>query len=188
MRKLKLQVQMSVDGFVAGPNGELDWMVWDWDDDLKSYVGQLTESIGTILLGKKMVDGFITHWMEVAGNPDHPEHAAAVKFVETPKVVFSRTLSRSEWENTVIAPGDLAAEVNRLKSQAGKDMIVYGGATLVSALIQAGLVDEFYLFVNPAVLGSGLTIFKDLNQRLDLRLMRSIPFDCSIILLQYEPA
>ncbi len=188
MGKLKLQVQMSVDGFVAGPNGELDWMVWDWDDDLKSYVGQLTESIDTILLGRKMVDGFITHWMEVAGNPDHPEHAAGVKFVETPKVVFSRTLSKSNWENTTLASGDLPTEVNQLKSQAGNDMIVYGGASLVSALIQAGLIDELYLFVNPVVLGSGLTIFKDVDQRLDLRLMKSIPFDCGILLLHYEPA
>ncbi len=108
--------------------------------------------------------------------------------MDTPKVVFSKTLSRSEWENTVIAPGDLAAEVNRLKSQAGKDMIVYGGASMVSALNQAGLVDEFYLFVNPAVLGSGLTIFKDINQRFDLRLMRSMSFDCGIVLLHYVPA
>jgi dihydrofolate reductase len=188
MRKLKLQVQVSVDGFVAGPGGEMDWMVWDWDDELKSYVSQLTASIDTILLGRKMAGGFITHWTSVAGNPNDPEYAAGKVYMDTPKVVFSKTLSRSEWKNTVIAPGDLTTEINRLKSQAGKDMIVYGGASMVSALNQAGLIDEFHLFVNPAVLGSGLTIFKDINQRFNLRLMISKSFDCGIVLLHYVPA
>ena len=69
MRKLKLQVQMSVDGFVAGPNGELDWMVFDWDDELKNYVTEITEPVDTILLGRKMAGGFISHWASVAADP-----------------------------------------------------------------------------------------------------------------------
>ena len=72
LRKLKLQVQMSIDGYIAGPNGEMDWMVWNWDDKLKKYVFELTEPVDTIILGRKMTDGFISHWSDVMNKPDHP--------------------------------------------------------------------------------------------------------------------
>jgi dihydrofolate reductase len=186
MRKLKLQVQMSIDGFVAGPNGEMDWMVWSWDDKLKNYVAELTESIDTILLGRKMAGGFISHWTNVITKPDAPDYAAAKKFVDTPKVVFSKTLGKSEWENTVIAKGDLVDEIKKLKNQSGKDIIVYGGASFNSALVKAGLIDDFHLFVNPVVLGKGMAIFKEINQKHNLRLEKSIPFECGITLLNYE--
>jgi dihydrofolate reductase len=75
MRKLKLQVQLSVDGYAAGPNGELDWMVWDWDNELETYVNELTEPVDTILLGRKMTDGFISQWTNVLAKPDNPDYA-----------------------------------------------------------------------------------------------------------------
>jgi dihydrofolate reductase len=187
MKRLRLQVQISVDGYIAGPKGEMDWMVWDWDDALKSYVEVLTLPVDTILLGRKMAGGFISHWANVANDPNHPEYDAGKKFVETPKVVFSKTLRESAWENTDIASGNLAVEINRLKRQNGKDMIVYGGASFVSALIKENLIDSFHLFINPVVLGDGLTIFKEINQNQNLRLVNSIPFDCGIVLLHYEP-
>ena len=186
MRKLKSQVQISIDGYVAGPKGEMDWMVWDWDDALKSYVEVLTLPVDTILLGRKMADGFISHWTNVANDPNHPEIEAGKKFTNTPKVVFSKTLHESAWENTDIANGNLADEINRLKRQNGKDMIVYGGASFVSALIKERLIDAFHLFVNPVVLGDGLTIFKEINHKQNLKLVNSIPFDCGIVLLHYE--
>jgi len=91
MRKLKLQVQMSVDGFISGPNGEMDWMVWDWDDDLKEYAEEITEPVDCIVLGRKLAQGFIPHWAAVAANPDGPEFAAGRKFSDTSKVVFTKT-------------------------------------------------------------------------------------------------
>ena len=108
MKKLKLQVQMTVDGFVARPNGELDWMVWDWDDELSQYVTDLTNSIDTILLGRKMTDGFISAWQNVASDPANPMYEAGKQFIELPKVAFSRTMAQSPWENTIMATGDLA--------------------------------------------------------------------------------
>jgi dihydrofolate reductase len=185
MRKLKLQVQMSVDGFIAGPNSEMDWMTWNWDDKIKDYVDELTDSVDTILLGRKMTAGFIGHWSSV--KPDDPSYPFARKMIDKPKVVFTKTLGRSEWENTVIAKGELADEVNKLKNQTGKDIIVYGGATFDSSLIKAGLIDEFYLFVNPAIIGNGLSIFKDINAKQALKLVKSISFECGIVLLNYEP-
>ena len=191
MRKLKLQVQISVDGFIAGPNGEMDWMTWDWDDKIKDYVNELTDSVDTILLGRKMTTGFISHWSSVV-NPTDPSYAFAKKMMDKPKVVFSKTLDKSDpiaigWENTVIAKDGLADEVYKLKNNTGKDIIVYGGATFDSSLIKTGLIDEFHLFVNPAVIGNGLSIFKDLNDKQNLKLVKSIPFECGIVLLNYEP-
>ena len=129
MKKLKLQVQMSVDGYIAGPNGEMDWMTWDWDDQIKTYVNELTDSVDTILLGRKMTDGFISHWSSVV-NPTDPSYAFAKKMMDKPKVVISKTLDKSDpiaigWENTLIARSELADEVNKLKNQNGKDIIVY---------------------------------------------------------------
>jgi dihydrofolate reductase len=187
LRKLKLQVQMSVDGYIAGPNGEMDWMVWNWDDKLKEYVNELTESIDTILLGRKMTGGFISYWSDVMTKPDDPGYAFAKKMIETPKVVFTKTLNKSEWGvNTDIATGDLTDEINKLKRQNGKDIMVYGGASFDSSLIEAGLIDEFHLFVNPAAIGNGMTIFKDLNEMQKFILVKSIAFDCGIVLLHYE--
>lgn len=184
MRKLKLQVQTTVDGYIAGPQGEMDFMVWNWDEALKRYVQTITDSIDCIILGRKMAGGFITHWAGVAADPDHPDHDAGKKFTETPKVVFTRSLDQSPWENTVLAT-DLVAEVTRLKEQDGRDIIVYGGASFVSALIREGLVDEFNLFVNPTALGDGMQIFEGLTHKQPLTLVEARPFDCGIVALKY---
>jgi dihydrofolate reductase len=134
MRKLKLQVQMTVDGFIAGPNGEMDFMVWNWDDELKQYVTALTEPVDCIVLGRKLAEGFIPYWAGVAANPDDPQFTAGKKFTDTHKVVFSKTLDKSEWDNTDLAKGNLVDEITKLKNQEGKDIIAYGGASFVSAL------------------------------------------------------
>jgi len=187
MRKLKLQVQMSVDGYVAGPNGELDWMTWIWDDQLKDYVNELHKSVNCILLGRKMTDGFISHWAKVTANPDDPEYSLGKKMTDTQKVVFTKTLEKSEWPNTELAKGDLADEINKLKNQDGGDIIIYGGANFVTSLIKAGLIDEYHLFVNPTALGNGLTIFNGLDEKQDLILANSTSYDCGIVVHRYEP-
>lgn len=188
MRKLKLQVQMSLDGFIGGPNGELDWMVWDWDEKLKQFVQDLTDPVGTILLGRKMADGFIKHWAAVAANPQDPTYEAGKKFTDTPRVVFTKTLKKSEWDNATLATGDLAEEVNKLKNQEGGDMIVYGGAGFVSSLIKAELIDELNFFVNPTILGKGLSIFKEVESRQNLHLVKATQYDCGIVVLTYKRA
>jgi len=187
MRKLKLQVQISVDGYIAGPNYELDWLQWKWDDKLEKYVNELTESVDTIILGRKMTEGFISHWTDVMTKPDNPDYEFAKRMIETPKIVFTKTLTESKWANTDIATGDLTDEINKLKRQGGKDIIVYGGVSFDSSLIKAGLIDEFHLFVNPAAIGNGMAIFKDLNRRQKFTLVKSIAFDCGIVVLHYEP-
>ena len=180
MRKLKLQVQMTVDGYIAGPNGEMDWMVFNWDNELKKYVTEISESFDCIILGRKLAQGFIPHWAS------NPELEGADKFNSTKKFVFTKTIDKSEWDNTILAKGDLVDEITKLKNQDGKDIIVYGGSTFVSALIKKGLVDEFHLFINPTAIGSGLTIFNELDSRQNLTLIKSISFDCGIVVLNYK--
>lgn len=187
MRKLKLQVQISVDGYIAGPNGEMDWMTWNWDDELKQYVTDLTDSIDTILLGRKMAGGFISHWANVVTTPDDPTYAFAKKMVAAHKVVFTGTLEKSEWDNTSLAKGDLVEEVTKLKSENGKDIIVYGGAGFMSNLIKHNLIDEYHLFINPAIIANGMPIFKEIGQKLNLKLVKSSPFSCGIVVLTYQP-
>jgi dihydrofolate reductase len=186
MRKLKLQVQMTVDGFIAGPNGEMDWMTLPWTEDVNRYVTEITDSVDTLILGRKLAEGFIPYWASVAANPDGPDFTAGKKFTDIPKVVFTRTLQNSAWGNTVLAKGDLIEEITRLKSQEGKDIIAYGGATFVSSLIRYGLIDELHLFINPSILGSGLTIFQEVGEKVNLTLQAAIPFACGITVMRYS--
>ncbi len=187
MRKLKLQVQMTLDGYIAGLNGEMDFMAWNWDDGLKQYVKDITEPVDCIILGRKLAEGFIPYWGSVAANPDDPEFTSGKKFTDTHKVVFTKTLDKSEWDNTVLAKGNLIDEIIKLKKQDGKDIIAYGGATFVSALIKQGLIDEFHLFINPVAIGDGMTIFKEIDSKQYLTLVKATSFDCGIIVLNYEP-
>jgi dihydrofolate reductase len=187
MRKLKLQVQMTVDGYIAGPNGEMDWMTWNWDEKLIGYVKELTDPIDCIVLGRKLAEGFIPHWAAAAANPDSPDFSAGRKFTDTPKVVFTKTLDHSKWDNTILAKGDIVDEINKLKNEDGGDIIAYGGANFVSSLIKHGLIDELHLFINPAAIGNGMTIFKGLGSKQNFTLVKATSFDCGIVILNYQP-
>lgn len=185
MRKLKLQMQMTLDGFVAGLNGELDWMIRSSDG--KQLVNSLIDSSDTILLGRKMTDGFMNYWENIVNNqPENPDYTFAKKMVDTPKIVFSRTLKESAWTNTVLAKDNLNDEIAKLKNQNGQDLLVYGGADFAASLIKENLIDEYNLFVNPVILGKGLTIFDKTENRLSLELVESKRFD-SVVFLRYEP-
>jgi dihydrofolate reductase len=181
MRKLKLQVQMSIDAYIGGLNGEMDWLVFDWDHELKSYTTALTESVDCIILGRKLAEGFIPYWAS------HPEIEGADKINESTKVVFTKTLDESRWDNTVLAQGELVEEITSLKQQDGGDLIVYGGGSFVSSLIKYGLIDEYHLFVNPTALGKGLPIFEELDGKQPLLFVKSTAFACGIVVLHYEP-
>jgi dihydrofolate reductase len=131
-----------------------------------------------------MTEGFISHWINIVKNkPDDESYPFAKKMVDFHKVVFTKTLDSSTWENTDLAKGDLADEINKLKKERGKDIIVYGGAGFVSSLIKEGVIDELNLFINPTAIGNGLRIFPD---RTDLKLERSKTFDCGIVVLTYS--
>jgi len=184
MRKLKLQMQMTADGFVAGPEGQLDWMTWDMDEKLIGFINQLTDTSDTILLGRKMTDGFIQYWEGIVKQTQSPEYSFARKMVDIPKIVFSRTLKHVDGQNVRVENGDLSQSVNQLKQAPGKDIVVYGGATFVSSLIENGLIDELNFFVNPVGIGNGMRIFKD---RRPLTLAGSVAYPCGIVVNTYRP-
>jgi dihydrofolate reductase len=184
MRKLKLQMQTTIDGFVAGPKGQLDWMTFAMDEKLLAFINHLTDTSDTILLGRKMTEGFIKYWERVITQPQSPEYSFARKMVEIPKVVFSKTLQHVDGQNVRLENGDLIEAVNRLKRAPGKDIVVYGGATFVSALIENGLIDELNFFVNPVAIGNGMWIFKD---RRPMKLTASMAYPCGIVVNSYQP-
>lgn len=186
MRKLHLQMQMSVDGFVStGPNDEQKWVTLVWEE-IKPYVIGLLDATDTILIGRKLAVDYIPHWQSVKNKPDDPFHGVAERICRAKKVVFSKTLDASEWENTDIASGELAEEVKKLKARSGKDMIVYGGSSFVSALLKERLVDEFHFFVNPIALGKGEPVFGEMEGWQELKLIKSVSYDCGLVLLNYE--
>lgn len=187
MRKLKLQVQMTIDGFVAGPEGQLDWMWLNGKQDEAVYqkVIELADSCDTILLGRGMTREFIDHWENVVDNlPDSREQPLAQRVVNMRKIVFSRTQIAMNGRNLEVENGDFIAAVQTLKKESGKDIIVYGGASFVSSLISQNLIDEYYMFINPVAIGKGLTIFKE--QKL-LKLANIISFEGGKILSKYLP-
>jgi dihydrofolate reductase len=175
---------MSTDGFVAGPNGESDWMLRSSDGF--QIVNSLIDGSDTILMGRKMTDGFVNYWENIVNNqPESPEFTFAKKMVDTPKVVFSETLDKSTWTNTVLAKGNLIDEIANLKNQNGKDILVYGGADFVASLIKENLIDEYFLIVQPVILGKGMAIFDKTENRLNLKLVESEKFESGVVLLHY---
>jgi dihydrofolate reductase len=184
MRTLKLQMQTTADGFVAGPSGQLDWMSRDMDESLIAFINHLTDTSDTILLGRKMTPGFISYWEHVVAKPESPEQPFAKKMVGMPKVVFSKTIDRIDGQNVRVENRDLVEAVNELKHQSGRDIVVYGGATFVSSLIEHGLIDEFNFFVNPVAIGSGMQVFKG---RKPLHLISSVAYKSGVVVNSYRP-
>ena len=180
MRKVALQMGVSVDGYVSGgPNRTLDpgrrgehpgVVAWKLD--------RLAEA-GVHIMGRVAYEQMAAHW------PNSTE-AYAAPMNDLPKVVFSRTLTTTDWPTTRIADGDLTDEISRLKEEPGGDIVVHGGALFVQALSQRGLIDEYRLVTYPAALGSGQPMFKDLDTVVDLELVEVNPFDDGTIITVYR--
>lgn len=192
MRKLIVQLQMSVDGLVASDPPALDWTVWDWGSDcawdtaLQRDFNAVYDSVETILLGRTMIEeGFMDHWTEAAGeHPDEALYGFARRIVDIDKVVMSSKLVDAPWPRTRIVRGSLAEEVRVLKAPPGGDIICVGGVRLATALLAQGLVDELQLFVNPTAARAGRSIFDNV---LRLRLVASKAYDCGVVVNRYAP-
>jgi len=185
MRKLKLQIQISVDGYVAGPNGDEDWVVRKSDEKLFQLINELCDSSDTLLLGRKMAENFLPHFESF--QTDNPKITFAHKMVNIPKIIFTKTLDKPFGKNTSLAKGDLKEEIAKLKNQDGKDILVYGGASFVSSLIAGGHIDEFFLFVNPVMINKGMRIFDQLDKRQKLTLISATPYKFGVTVLHYKP-
>jgi dihydrofolate reductase len=194
MSRLILQMQMSVDGYVSADT-RIDWQVWDWsgqwawDKRLKRRFNAVFDTVDCILLSRKMAEqGYLDHWERVArDHASEPDYAFARKVVQSRKVVLTNKLQSSRWERTVLARGGMVEEVNALKRRKG-NTIAFGGVGFASALVTAGLVDELQLFVNPAAVGAGRSIFGQLPDGLQLQLLDSAAYDCGIVVNRYATA
>jgi dihydrofolate reductase len=182
VRRIVLQTQTTLDGFMAGPDGAMDWMAFPWTDDVGAYINRLMAPVDTIVLGRHLAEGFIPHW---ASEPaDEPQDA--IDFMNlTPRVVVSRTLEQSPWENATVV-GSLDA-VRTLKESDGGDLIAYGGGELVRSLLAASLVDDAHLFVNPTATGGGMPVFPQ-GATSRFRTVAVTPFECGITAVHLQPA
>lgn len=182
---------MTLDGFICGPNNEMDWIERAWTDDINQYVTDILTPVDTIVLGRKLAEGFIPYWASVAADTNNPEMMSGKKFTDTPKVVFTKTLNYTDtpvtaWQNTDLAKGDIVEEINKLKNQKGKDVYACGGVTFVSALVEHELIDDYYLFINPTAIGQGRGIFGRLKGYQNLSLVEAKAFDCGIVVMHYQ--
>jgi dihydrofolate reductase len=186
MRKLKLQMQITLDGFNStGPNDEQKWVTWDLEG-IKQYVIDLLDSSDTIIIGRKLAVDYIPYWEETVKDSNDPMYEFATRIVNARKVVFTKTLDQTVWNKTELAKGDLSKEIDKLKNQSGKDIIVYGGSSFVAALIKEGLIDEFHFFLNPIAIGTGVSAFEQLESWQPLELKKAITCKSGLVILNYE--
>ena len=183
MRRIIYFTMISLDGYMEKPGGSLDWV--SVDEELLRFINNLKRQVGGYLCGRGMYENNQALWSTPDTQPMQDyEVELAQNWKQTPKIVFSSTLARVEG-NATLERGDPVAVVVRLKEQTGPDLEV-GGAQLVPTLIQAGLVDEYRLFVQPILMGDGRPIFPVLNQAVRLKLVETHTFHTGIVYLRYQ--
>jgi dihydrofolate reductase len=184
MRKIIYWVHASVDGFIDGPNGEFDWPVMG--PELSAYSEALDQRVDTLLFGRPVWQMMVGFWPNAESMSDDPHVASFAPFWRaTPKIVFSRTYPGDEWTSRVIG-ADLAEEVTALKAEAGRDLLLTGGAGVAAALTELGLIDEYHIAVHPVVLGGGRQLFAEPKERINLRLVDSRTVDGQVVVQQYQ--
>jgi dihydrofolate reductase len=185
MRNVIVFVNVTTDGYLAGPNGELDWMLSRPDEQMNpEFTDAMRERVDTILTGKNFYHGIEANFRAQADDPNSPPELVefANWILDTPKVVFSRTLTEAR-NGTVSA--DLPKAVAELKSLPGKDMVLFGGVSTVQAFVEHDLVDEYWIKLYPVALGTGQRLF---TAPADLTLIASKTYDSGIVTLRYRPA
>ena len=185
MRKLIYSMGVSLDGFIAGPGGEIDWSAPD--EELHRFHNQQARETGAELYGRRLYEE-MRYWETAGEDPSASEPVLEFARIwrDTPKIVFSKTLEQVEG-NARLARDDVAEEVARLKEEPGKDLAV-GGAGLAASCIELGLVDEYRVFVSPVVLGGGTPYFPALDKRIDLELVETRTFGSRVVYVRYRRA
>jgi dihydrofolate reductase len=186
MRELIAFTNVTLDGYFAGPNGDLSWAhKGKQDAEWNAFVAENAQSGGQLLLGRVTYELMASYWPTPQALENDPVVAEGMN--NLPKVVFSRTLDKASWKNTKLVKGDMAAAVRKLKQEPGKGMALLGSGSVVSQLAQAGLIDEYQIVVNPVALGEGKTLFAGIKEKLNLKLTRTRTFANGNALLCYEP-
>jgi len=182
MRKILVFENVTLDGFMAGPNGELVWPVRD--DEVTEYSKEGHDSTDMFLFGRVTYDMMANFWPTPMGKSTNPVFADALN--NTPKIVFSTTLKKADWQNTEVAQELTKEGIIEMKQRPGKNMMIFGSGTLVEQLTKLGLIDEYQLMMNPVVLGKGKPLFNNITDRLNLTLVQTRMFKSGLVLLQYQ--
>ena len=188
MRKIIVTMWTTLDGYVAGPNGEMDWISELYDEAMGTYEYNLVSSADTLLLGRGTYQSFAGSWPYVPDNPDAPEgeKAYARKVNAMRKLVFSRTLESVEWNNSTLVKEVIPEDIERLKRELGRDMVIYGSVSLVQTLTNLGLIDEYQILVHPVLLGGGNPLFQDIKHETKLKLVETRAHPSGVVLLTYQ--
>jgi dihydrofolate reductase len=186
MRKIILLMHLSLDGFVCGPNGEMDWI--QLGDEMWDYVTEITDSSDTALFGEVTYHMMEDYWPTAAEQPhatkhdiDHAKWANAVD-----KIVFSKNLQELHWNGTRIVRDHIAEEMQKLKEESGKNLLMLGSPSLAHSFMELGLIDEYRLNINPVVIGSGKLLFRDIKEKMNLKLIGEKTFNTGVVALHYD--
>lgn len=179
MRRLFWQMSVTLDGFMEGPNHELEDTAGFKDEDFDRYATEMLKSIDGMLIGRRTYDLFSGYWPTATG-----ENAERMNTL--PKIVFSRTLKKVEWNNSRLVSNNAAEEVMRLKQEPDKDLALFGSADLASTLMRLGVIDEYRILVTPVVIGKGTPMFKDVPKRMPLKLIKADTWSSGTVALFYQ--
>lgn len=186
MRSLIFFMHTSLDGFIAGLNGEMDWI--NVDEEIFDFVATMTDKADAALYGRVTYEMMQSYWPTAGDQPNaskhDKEHSAWYKKVS--KIVLSKTISEKGLDNTTVISDHLADNINKIKKQDGKNILIFGSPTASQSLLNHGLIDEFWLFVNPILLRHGIPLFKDVIETTKLKLIETKTFSCGVIALHYE--
>lgn len=190
MRRVIALIHLSLDGFAASPNDELDWI--SYDSDLERYAHALHDQTDTVIWGRRTYEGMARFWLAVPSNPEStPAELAHARWLEgATKIVVSRTLDSVAWggaTNTALIKDHIADEINAIKAQPGKDIWLLGSVALFQTFAQLDLIDEYRIQINPTTLGAGKPLFAGVTRAMKLKLLESQTFPSGVVALRYEP-
>jgi dihydrofolate reductase len=181
MKKVIFQMSVSLDGYIEGPNLEIDWHLVD--DEFNAYAVEMLKASDVLIMGRKTYELMAGYWPTAADN----DPVVKEEMNGTPKLVFSRTLKKVEWQNSRLAADSIANEVARLKRVPGDGVVPVGGSELAASFLEQGLLDELHVILTPILLGGGKTVFDGIKKRYPLRLLSTQKFNSGNVALIYEP-
>jgi dihydrofolate reductase len=185
MRKIISFMHISLDGFVAGPNGEMDWI--KVDEEIFDYVGKRISEGDTALYGRVTYEMMESYWPDAGNEPDASRHDIEHSkwYNKAQKIVLSKTMKEADLKNTKIISDNLSERINEIKQQEGNDILLFGSPTATHSLIQQNLIDGYWLFVNPIILGQGIPLFVDIKNKIKLELLSTRQFTSGVTELNY---
>ena len=185
MRKIISFMHISLDGFVAGPNGEMNWI--KVDEELFDYGAKRITKTDTALYGRKTYEMMEGYWPTAADQPNASKHDIehSAWYKTAGKIILSKTMKGADLPNTTIISDDLSNKINKLKQEDGSEILLFGSPSATHTLMEQGLIDGYWLFVNPVILGEGIPLFKDVKEQVKLRLVSTQQFTLGVTELSY---